>query len=79
MPALRKTKDQIREAEIKKLFTLGLIEKGWTQKHLAKLVGKDPGNISKAINHPLKREFGFMLMLADKVGVNLGDALKESK
>lgn len=78
MPALRKSKDQIREIEIKKLFTAALIEKGWTQKHLAKLLGMEPGNVSRAINHPLKREFHFLLAIADKLGVNLGEALLRS-
>ena len=78
MPALRKSKDQIREIEIKKLFTAALIEKGWTQKHLAKLIGMDSGNLSRVINHPLQREFQLLLRIADKLGVNLGEALIKS-
>ena len=78
MPALRKSKDQIREIEIKKLFTAALLDKGWTQKHLAKLLGMDSGNLSRTINHPLKREFHTLLRIADKLGVNLGEALLKS-
>ena len=78
MPALRKSKDQIREIEIKKLFTAALIDKDWTQKHLAKLLGMDSGNLSRTINHPLKREFHTLLRIADKLGVNLGEALLKS-
>lgn len=78
MPALRKNKDQIREIEIKKLFTAALLDKGWSQKHLAKLLGMDSGNLSRTINHPLKREFHTLLRIADKLGVNLGEALLRS-
>lgn len=78
MPALRKNKDQIRETEIKKLFTAALLDKGWTQKHLAKLLGMDSGNLSRVINHPLQREFHILLRVADKLGVNLGEALLKS-
>lgn len=78
MPALRKSKDQIREIEIKKLFTAALIEKGWTQKHLAKLLGMEPSCVGRAINYPLKREFHTLLRIADKLGVNLGEALMKS-
>ncbi|MBQ2389598.1 MAG: helix-turn-helix domain-containing protein [Clostridia bacterium] len=78
MPALRKNKDQIREIEIKKLFTAALLDKGWSQKHLAKLLGMDSGNLNRTINHPLKREFHTLLRIADKLGVNLGEALLKS-
>lgn len=78
MPALRKNKDQIRETEIKKLFTAALLDKGWSQKHLAKLLGMDSGNLNRTINHPLKREFHTLLRIADKLGVNLGEALLRS-
>ena len=78
MPALRKSKDQIREIEIKKLFTAALLDKGWSQKHLAKLLGMDSGNLNRTINHPLKREFHTLLRIADKLGVTLGEALLKS-
>ena len=75
MPALRKSKKELAAIEIKKLFTNGLIDKGWTQLHLAKLMRKQPGVISRAINHPFRREFELLFDIADKLGVNLGDAL----
>lgn len=76
MPALRKTKKQQAAIEIKKLFHNGLLDKGWTQKHLAELMGRQEGVISKAFNHPFRREFELLYDIADKLGVNLGDALK---
>lgn len=75
MPALKKTKRQQTAIEIKKLFNGGLINKGWSQKHLAELMHKDPAMISKAFNEPFKRDFGFLYDIADKLGVNLGEAL----
>lgn len=77
MPALRKSKKDQLAVEIKKLFTDGLIEKGWTQKHLAELMHKEPAMISKAFNEPFKRDFGFLYDIADKLDVNLGDAFKK--
>ena len=74
MPKLKKTKRQQIAVNIKKLFAAGLIEKEWTQNHLAKLMGKKPAMISRAFNDPYKREFGFLCDIADKLGVNLGDA-----
>lgn len=75
MPALKKTKRQQAAINIKKLFRDGLIEKGWTQNHLAELMHKKPAVISKAFNDPFKRDFGFLYDIAEKLNVNLGDAL----
>lgn len=75
MPALKKTKRQQAAIDIKCLFKMGLLRKGWTQKHLAELMHKEPAMISKAFNEPFKRDFGFLYDIADKLDVNLGDAL----
>ena len=75
MPALKKTKRQQTAADIKYLFKVGLLKKGWTQEHLAELMHKSPAMISMAFNDPFKRDFGFLYDIADKLGVNLGDAL----
>ena len=64
MPALRKSKKELAAIEIKKLFTNGLIDKGWTQLHLAKLMNKQPGVISRAINNPFRREFELLFDIA---------------
>lgn len=79
MPTLKRTKDQQREIAIKKLFVSALIEKGWTQAHLAMLLGKGRSVVGRAINHPLKRELRVLLQIADKLNVNLADALIERK
>ena len=61
------------------MFVSALIEKGWTQEHLATLLGKDRSVVGRAINYPLKREFRMLLQIADKLNVNLADALIERK
>ena len=75
MPALKKTKRQQVAADIKCLFKTGLFKKGWTQAHLAELLHKSPAMVSLAFNEPFKRDFGFLYDIADKLGVNLGEAL----
>lgn len=75
MPALKKSKRQQAAVDIKCLLKMGLLRKGWTQKHLAELMNKEPAMISKAFNEPFKREFGFLYDIAEKLDVNLADAL----
>lgn len=75
MPKLKNTKRQQTAADIKCLFKMGLAKKDWTQSHLAKVMGKDPAIISKAFNDPFKRDFGLLYDIADKLNVNLGQAL----
>lgn len=71
MPALRKRPEQLREEAMTKAFKKALVEKDWTQAHLAKLIGSEQATVSKIINHPLKREFRLVLMVADKLNVPL--------
>lgn len=75
MPKLKKTNRQQIAANVKYLFKIGLLKKDWTQEHLAKVMGKEPAMISKAFNDPFKRKLGFLCDIADKLDVNLSDAL----
>lgn len=75
MPKLKKTARQQTAADIKCLFKMGLAKKEWTQGHLAKVMGKAPTVISRAFNDPFKRDFGLLYDIAEKLGVNLGDAI----
>lgn len=77
MPALRKTLNEKRTIAIKKALTAGMIEKGWTQQHLALLTGMHRQLIGKIINHPLERKVSDVFTVADKLGVNIGEALTE--
>lgn len=71
MPALKKRPEQLREEAMTKTFKKALIDKGWKQAHLAKLLKVDSSKVNKVINHPLKREFHAVLEVADKLGVPL--------
>ncbi len=75
MPTLKKTKQQQVAADIKCLFKMGLYKKGWTQAHLAELLHKSPAAISLAFNDPFKRDFRVIWEIADKLDVNLAEAL----
>lgn len=71
MPALKKRPEQLRSEAITKSFKKALIEKGWTQDHLGKLLGIDRATICRVINNPLKHDFSRVLLLSDKLGVKL--------
>ena len=71
MPALKLTKNQERNRKITAQFKVALAMKGWTQKHLAKLTGISETFISRIINQPLQRDLLDVLIVADKLGVNL--------
>ena len=71
MPAIKKRPEQERSEAITKRLKIALLEKGWTQEHLAKLTGHDQRYISRLMNEPLKRDLGDILYVSDKVGVRL--------
>ena len=71
MPAIKKLPEQERSEAITKRLKIALLEKGWTQEHLAKLTGHDQRYISRLMNEPLKRDLGDILYVSDKLGVRL--------
>ena len=71
MPAIKKRPEQERSEAITKRLKIALLEKGWTQEHLAKLTGHDQRYISRLMNEPLKRDLGDILYVSDKLGVRL--------
>lgn len=71
MPAIKKHPEQARSEAITRRLKIALLEKGWTQEHLAKLSGHDQRYISRLINEPLKRDLGDVLYVSDKLGVRL--------
>ncbi len=70
MPRLRLTPSQQREKNIRDTLKCGMIAKGWSNKHLAQLLGFDPGNLSKIINHPMSVRLETVCLIADKLGVD---------
>lgn len=71
MPAIKKRPEQACSEAITRRLKIALLEKGWTQEHLAKLSGHDQRYISRLINEPLKRDLGDVLYVSDKLGVHL--------
>ena len=67
----KKCPEQARSEAITRRLKIALLEKGWTQEHLAKLSGHDQRYISRLINEPLKRDLGDVLYVSDKLGVHL--------
>lgn len=70
MPKIKETPLQKRESDIVKLFKMALVEKKWTTKHLAKLIGMNAANLSRVINHPMNVRLETILMIADKLDIN---------
>ena len=66
MPKLKPTPEQELITEIK----VALVRNGWTQKHLAKLCGMDPGNLSRAIKNPGRQKYETLCTIARKLGMN---------
>ena len=70
MPALKKSPALLRQEKITKSLKMGLIEKGWTVKHLAELCGTDAGTMSRTINHPMRVRLETVLDVAQKLGID---------
>lgn len=58
-----------REKNISDLLKKGLVDKGWSVKHLAKLLGTDAGNLSRVINHPMSVKLDTICKVAGKLGI----------
>lgn len=71
MPKTRKLGIDYKEEQITKLFKHALLNKGWTQTHLSELTRMDKEKINRIINHPMKRNFGDVFAVAEKLGVDI--------
>ncbi len=69
MPKIKLTTSQQREKNIRDALKGGMIEKGWSNQHLAELLNMCPGNLSKVINHPLSVRLETILAIAAKLGI----------
>ncbi len=70
MPALKKSPAVLRQETITRKLKIGLLEKGWTVKHLAELCGTDAGTMSRTINHPMSVRLETVLDIAKKLGID---------
>lgn len=69
MPKTILTPSMQREQNISATFKKALIDKDWTVKHFARLLGMDAGNVSKIINHPMSVKFDTICRVAGKLGI----------
>ena len=70
MPVLKKPPAVLRQETITKNLKKGLIDKGWTVKHLAQLCNMDVGTLSRTINHPMSVRLETVLDIAKKLGID---------
>ncbi len=70
MPAVKKPVWVRQEEEITKVFKKALIDKGWTVAHLAQIIKKESGNVSRIINNPSKVRLETILLIANKLDVD---------
>jgi transcriptional regulator with XRE-family HTH domain len=42
---------------------------GWSNQHFAELLGMNPGNLSKIINHPMSVKYETLCLIASKLGL----------
>ncbi len=54
---------------LSKLFRHALLDKAWTQEHLAELCAMDASSVSRIINSPEKRQMGNIIIVAKKLGI----------
>jgi transcriptional regulator with XRE-family HTH domain len=69
MPKLKLSPSAQREKNISDTLRCGMIRKGWSNQHLAELLGMNPGNLSKIINHPTSVKFETLCLIASKLGL----------
>ena len=70
MPAIKKPIWVKQEEEIVRILKIGLLDKGWTVAHLAKLMKMNAPNLSKMINHTMSVKFETILTIAGKLGID---------
>lgn len=69
MPRVRLCPSMQREKNISDILKKGLIDKGWSNKHLAKLLNMDAGNVSRILNHPMSVRLDTICRVAAKLGI----------
>lgn len=75
MPKLQETANQRRERLITAALKKGLIDKGWTQAHLAQLMRLSRERMNHAVNHPMSHRMADVFKIADRIGVDISEAI----
>ena len=66
MPKLKNTPEQDLTIQLK----IAMLNKGWKQKHLAKICGMEEAQISRIINRPSRCHYSTICLVAEKLGIN---------
>ena len=69
MPKLKLSPSAQREKNISDILRCGMIRMGLSNQHLAVLLGMNPGNLSKIINHPMSVKYETLCLIASKLGL----------
>ena len=69
MPRLTLSTTAQIEKNIRNALKNGMLEKDWSNEHLAKLLGMYPSNLSKIINRPMSVQLGTICRIAEKLGI----------
>ena len=69
MPKIKLSTAEQRERNVSDALKCGMIRKGWSNNHLAELLGMNPGNLSRVINHPMNAKFETLCIIATKLGI----------
>ena len=69
MPKLKLSPSTQREKNISDTLRYGMIRMGWSNQHFAELLGMNPGNLSKIINHPMSVKYETLCLIASKLGL----------
>lgn len=67
MPKLRPNDKQVDSMQ--KRLRYGLIDKGWSQQHLAELLGMSPAQVSRIFKAPDKCKVSTLLLIYRKLGI----------
>jgi plasmid maintenance system antidote protein VapI len=70
MPRIKPSTAQQRERNVSDALKCGMIRMGWSNQHLAELLGMHPGNLSKIINHPMSVKYETLCIIADKLKIS---------
>lgn len=69
MPRLKLTESAQREKNVSDALKKAMIDKGWSNNHLATLMKMQPGNLSRIINHPISVKYETLCLIANKLGI----------
>lgn len=74
MPKLRPNDKQVDS--MRKRLRYGLVDKGWSQKHLAELLGMSAAQVSRIFKAPDKCNVSTLLLIYRKLGIPVIEVMR---